>query len=162
MAIRNILIYPDEALSKKSHTVVKFDQRLKRLIEDMKDTLADANGVGLAAPQVGVLRRVVIVDAGDGAVTLVNPEIIASSGEQDGCEGCLSVPGRWGMVKRPNVVTVRAQDEDGNYFEMTGEGLKARAFCHELDHLEGRVFLPLVSEFVDPEETDAVQEEEGR
>lgn len=159
MAIRNILTIPDEGLTKKSHKVTKFDERLCRLIDDMKDTLDKARGVGLAAPQVGVLRCVAIVEGDEGLIELVNPEIICEDGEQDDVEGCLSVPGQCGYVKRPMKVTVRAQDRNGEFFEITGEGLTARAFCHEIDHLKGQVFLPLVSEFVDID--DIKDEDEG-
>ena len=130
MALRTILTDGDPALHKACRPVTNFDQRLHDLLDDLKETLANANGAGLAAPQVGILRRaVVVVDAEDNMLELVNPEIISQEGEQEGFEGCLSVPGRWGVVKRPMKVRVRAQDRDGNWYEVEGEELTARAFC---------------------------------
>ena len=152
MALRNILTEEDPTLHKVSRVVTKFDDRLHELIDDMIETLHNANGVGLAAPQVGVLRRVVVVDAGDEVLELINPEIIAQSGEQTGMEGCLSVPGKYGIVTRPNDVTVRAQDRDGNWFEVEGEELIARAFCHELEHLDGHLYTEKVERFLTEEE----------
>ncbi len=141
--VRKILELGDETLRKSSKPVPKFDLRLWLLLRDMAETMRKADGVGLAAPQVGILRRVVVIDVGDehGLIELVNPEIIAAEGEQAGAEGCLSVPGRRGYVVRPNRVTVRAQDRKGKPFEITGEGLLARAFCHELDHLDGVMYV---------------------
>ena len=140
--IRKIVKLGDEVLRKESKPMQKFDLRLWLLLRDMADTMNKAEGVGLAAPQVGILRRVVVIDVGDenGLIELINPEIIAQEGEQEGSEGCLSAPGRRGYVKRPNKVTVRAQDRKGKFFEITGEGLLARAFCHELDHLDGILY----------------------
>ena len=140
--VRKILQFGDETLRKTSKPMQKFDLRLWLLLRDMADTMNKAEGVGLAAPQVGILRRVVVIDVGDenGLIELINPEIIAQEGEQEGSEGCLSAPGRRGYVKRPNKVTVRAQDRKGKFFEITGEGLLARAFCHELDHLDGILY----------------------
>ena len=140
--VRKILQFGDETLRKISKPMQKFDVRLWLLLRDMADTMNKAEGVGLAAPQVGILRRVVVIDIGDenGLIELINPEIIAQEGEQEGSEGCLSAPGRRGYVKRPNKVTVRAQDRKGKFFEITGEGLLARAFCHELDHLDGILY----------------------
>ena len=140
--VRKILELGDETLRKTSKPMPKFDLRLWLLLRDMADTMNKAEGVGLAAPQVGILRRVVVIDIGDenGLIELINPEIIAQEGEQEGSEGCLSAPGRRGYVKRPNKVTVRAQDRKGKFFELTGEGLLARAFCHELDHLDGILY----------------------
>lgn len=146
MAIREILTDKDPALHKKCHPVTQFDEKLGMLMDDLRQTLAQANGAGLAAPQVGILRRaVVVVDAEDNMLELINPEIIAQEGEQDGLEGCLSLPGQWGFVKRPMKVTVKAQDRYGQWFEATGEEIVARCFCHELEHLDGHVF----SEHVD-------------
>ena len=119
MAIRNIVKFGDEVLEKECRDVVKFDRRLHQLLDDMKETLADANGAGLAAPQVGVLRKLCVVDVGEGPIELINPEIIATEGEQTGLEGCLSNPGEWGIVTRPQKVTVRAQDRNGDWFEAT-------------------------------------------
>lgn len=124
-----------------SRPVTEITPRILTLLDDMAETMYAANGCGLAAPQVGVLRRVVVIDTGDGLMELINPKIIAAEGEQRESEGCLSVPGEWGITKRPAKVIVRAQDRNGNYFEKTGEGLLARAFCHELDHLDGKLFI---------------------
>lgn len=140
MGIRNIRINDDPILKKKSRPIDKFDERLYRLLDDMKDTLHRADGSGLAAVQVGALRRVVIVDCGDGLLELINPELVEQSGEQYEVEGCLSLPGRSGITVRPKNVRVRAQDREGNWREYLGEGLKARAFCHELDHLDGHLY----------------------
>lgn len=161
MALRTIVTEGDSVLNKKCRPVTKFDDRLHMLLDDMTDTLLEAGGVGLAAPQVGVLRRVVVIDLDeDGILELINPEIIETSGEQDGMEGCLSVPGKWGMVKRPNIVKVRAQDRDGEWFEAEGEELIARCFCHEIDHLDGRLYTELVYRFLTQEEVDAMRAEE--
>ena len=140
MALRNIVKLGDPVLYKKSRIVENFDEKLSVLIDDMIDTLVDANGVGLAAVQVGILKRVVIVDIGEGVMELVNPEITLEEGEQEESEGCLSLPGKWGVTKRPMKVQVKAQDRNGNWQVFTGEGLKARAFCHEIDHLDGVLF----------------------
>ena len=161
MALRNIVTVGDSVLTKVSRPVTKFDRRLHQLLDDMTETLEDAGGVGLAAPQVGVLRRAVVVDTGeDGILELVNPEIIAQSGEQSGLEGCLSVPGEYGIVTRPNEVTVRAQDRDGNWFEAEGEGLIARCFCHELAHLEGQLYTAVAERMLTKEELQAMAEQQ--
>lgn len=152
MAIRNILKVGDPILTKKCRTVEKIDDRILTLLDDMADTLYESGGVGLAAPQVGVLRRVVVIDTGDSLLELINPEIISSEGEQTDAEGCLSYPGKYGYVTRPNKVTLRAMDRNGDIKEYTGEGLLARAFCHETDHLEGKMFMDLVTEWVEDEE----------
>ena len=141
MALRKILTQGDPVLNKRAHAVTSFDRRLGDLIDDMRETLADADGVGLAAPQIGILRRVVVVvDGNEEMLELVNPELIAQEGEQEGFEGCLSVPGRWGIVKRPMKARVRAQDRNGNFFEAEGEEIVARCFCHEIEHLDGHLF----------------------
>ena len=140
MATRNIITEGNPTLSKTCRPVTAFDDRLATLIDDMKETLAQANGVGLAAPQVGILRRVVVVDSGEEVLELVNPKILEQSGEQDGLEGCLSVPGQFGMVKRPNYVKLEAQDRHGDWYEYEGEELIARCFCHELEHLDGHLY----------------------
>lgn len=140
MAIRNIVPFGEDVLEKECRKVEVFDDRLHALLDDMLETLDDVNGAGLAAPQVGVLRQICIVDVGDGPIELINPEIIHTEGEQTGYEGCLSYPDRWGVVTRPMKVTVRAQNRNGEWFEATGEGLCARAFCHETDHLHGVLF----------------------
>lgn len=152
MALRKILTDKDPALHKTCRPVEKFDGRLHRLIDDMRDTLVEANGVGLAAPQVGILRRVVIVDTGEEILELVNPTMLETSGEQEGAEGCLSVPGKYGLVKRPNFAKVRAQDRYGDWFEAEGEELIARCFCHELDHLDGIVYTEVMERFLTEEE----------
>ena len=145
----------EPALHKVCKPVEKFDFKLHKLMDDMAETLAEANGVGLAAPQVGILRRVVIVDTGEEILELVNPTLLETSGEQIGAEGCLSVPGKYGLVKRPNYAKVRAQDRDGNWFEAEGEELIARCFCHELDHLDGIVYTEVMERFLTEEELAA-------
>ncbi len=140
MAIRKIVTLGDEVLRKKSRPVVKFDEKLAVLLDDMRDTMIKAEGVGLAAVQVGVLRRAIVIDVGDGLIELINPEIIETSGEQTGDEGCLSLPGQYGLVKRPNYVKLRAQNRKGQWRLYEGTELKARCFCHEIDHLEGIVY----------------------
>ena len=140
MALRNIRINDDPILRKRSREVENFDERLFILLDDMKDTLYKAEGCGLAAVQVGVLKRVVIIDVGDGLMELINPEIVYTSGEQYEYEGCLSIPGKSAITKRPMTVKVKAQDRNGKWCLYTGSGLKARAFCHELDHLDGHLY----------------------
>lgn|SRR3712207_109749 len=144
MAIRNVMKMGDPVLNKKAKPVVNFDEKLHILLDDMADTMYDEDGVGLAAPQVGILRRAVIVDVGTGLIELINPTIIESSGEQTDVEGCLSVEDYVAEVTRPNYVKVKAQDRYGKEFEIEGEGFMARAFCHELDHLEGVLFVERV------------------
>ena len=157
MAIRKIVeMGKDDILRKHSRPVIKFDRRLGVLLDDMADTMYEADGVGLAAPQVGVLKRAVVIDVGEGKLELVNPEIVWSEGEVIGAEGCLSVPGRRGTVKRPEKVRVTAQDRKGNPIEVEGEGLLAVCLCHELDHLEGVLYVDKMIEDV----TDQMQEEE--
>ena len=159
MGLRKILTDKDPALHKVCRPVEKFDGRLHKLLGDMKETLANANGVGLAAPQVGILRRVVLVDTGDEVLELINPSLLETSGEQEGAEGCLSVPGKYGLVKRPNYAKVRAQDRYGNWFEAEGEELIARCFCHELDHLDGILYTEVMERFLTEEELAAQEEE---
>ena len=161
MALRTIVTEGDSVLHKHCRPVTSFDGRLHELIDDMRETLLEADGVGLAAPQVGVLRRVVLVletNVPEGGepyiIELVNPEITACEGGQTGPEGCLSVPGRFGLVTRPMTVTVRAQDRDGKAFELTGTGITARAFCHEVDHLDGIMFTELASRMLTDEELE--------
>lgn len=149
MAIRNIVTIGDDILKKRCRMVENFDKRLHTLLDDMKDTLVKAEGIGLAAPQVGILKRVVIVDVGDGLIELINPVIVDQSGEQTEVEGCLSCPGQAGITVRPMSVTVKAFDRNGNEFTVSGEGLKARAFCHELDHLEGILFIDKAIQMID-------------
>ena len=140
MALRNIVKLGDPILNKTSRKIEKFDDRLAILIDDMFETMYQANGVGLAAVQVGMLKRVVVIDIGDGPMELVNPEITMREGEQRESEGCLSLPGKYGVTVRPMKVQVKAQDRNGKWHVFTGEGLKARAFCHEIDHLDGILF----------------------
>ena len=152
MGLRKILTDKEPALHSVCKPVVNFDNRLHKLLDDMAETLEKANGVGLAAPQVGILRRVVIVDTGEEILELVNPTMLETSGEQVGAEGCLSVPGKYGLVKRPNVAKVRAQDRYGEWYEVEGEELIARCFCHELDHLDGIVYTEVMERFLTEEE----------
>ena len=144
MARRTIRVQGDSVLTKKSRTVDKMTPRIGELITDMLDTMYDAMGVGLAAPQVGILKRIVVIDVGEGPIVLINPEILETSGEQTGDEGCLSVPGMAGQVTRPNYVKVKALDVNMNEQIYEGEGLLARAFCHEIDHLDGKMYTELV------------------
>ena len=161
MALRTIITEGDPVLNKVCRPVEKFDERLHILLDDMKETLIDSNGVGLAAPQVGILRRVALVmDPEDNIIELINPTIIHEEGEQTGLEGCLSVPGKYGVVTRPMKVTVRAQDRNGNAFEVSGEEITARCFCHELAHLDGHLFVELAEELYTPEDLDAMAEED--
>ena len=155
MGLRKILTDKEPALHKLCKPVVNFDAKLFKLLDDMKETLQDANGVGLAAPQVGILRRVVLVDTGEEVLELVNPELLETYGEQEGAEGCLSVPGKYGLVKRPYYAKVRAQDRHGEWFECEGEELIARCFCHELDHLDGIVYTEVMERFLTEEELEA-------
>ena len=144
MALRTIRVQGDSVLTKKSRTVDKMTPRIGELITDMLDTMYDAMGVGLAAPQVGILKRIVVIDVGEGPFVLINPEILETSGEQTGDEGCLSVPGMAGQVTRPNYVKVKALDVNMEEQIYEGEGLLARAFCHEIDHLDGKMYTELV------------------
>ena len=143
MAIRKIREIGDEVLTKQCKDVTKMTLRTKILINDMLDTMYEAMGVGLAAPQVGILKRIVTIDVGEGPIVLINPEIMEVSGEQTGEEGCLSVPGKYGIVTRPDYVKVKALNEEMQEIELEGEGLLARAFCHEIDHLEGKMYVEL-------------------
>ena len=166
MALRNIVTKEDKILYKVCRPVVKFNDRLHQLLDDMADTLAKANGVGLAAPQVGVLRRAVLVletnvgeDEEEFVIELINPEILETSGEQIGGEGCLSVPGEYGVVRRPSYVKVKAQNRFGEWFEYEGEGLTARCICHELEHLDGHLFLEKCERMLTEEEISGPAEE---
>ena len=154
MGLRKILTDKDPALHKVCRPVEKFDARLHKLLDDMVETLVDSGGVGLAAPQIGILRRVVVVDTGEEVLELVNPTLLETDGEQVGPEGCLSVPGKYGLVKRPYWAKVRAQDRDGNWYEAEGEELIARCFCHELDHLDGIVYTEVMERFLTEEELE--------
>ncbi len=159
--LREIVTQGDEVLNKKCHAVTQFDAKLHTLLDDMTETLRDSNGVGLAAPQVGILRRVVVViNEADEVIELVNPEIVATSGEQEGWEGCLSIPGMYGWVKRPMRVRVRAQDRNGKTFEVEDEGLTGRCFCHELEHLDGHLFDEHCDRLYSVDELNRMEEEE--
>lgn len=158
MGLRKILTDEDPALHKTCKPVVNFDNRLHTLLDDMRQTLIDSGGVGLAAPQVGILRRVVLVDVETEILELINPTLVETSGEQIGAEGCLSVPGRYGLVKRPNYAKVRAQDRNGNWYEAEGEELIARCFCHELDHLDGIIYTEIMDRFLTDEELQFSEE----
>ncbi len=159
MALRNIVTERDPMLRKVSRPVEKFDRRLWTLLDDMADTMYDADGCGIAGVQVGVLRRVFVVDTGEGLTEYINPEILRRSGEQDGMEGCLSSPGEYGLVVRPEKVTVRAQDRHGEWFEQEAEGLPARAICHEYDHLDGHIFKDITHHMLTEEELQKLDEE---
>ncbi len=159
MGLRKILTDQEPALHKPCREVTAFDGKLHKLLEDMKETLVDSGGVGLAAPQVGILRRVVVVDVGDEILELVNPSLMETDGEQEGPEGCLSVPGKYGLVKRPYYAKVTAQDRYGDWFEAEGEELIARCFCHELDHLDGIVYTEIMERFLTDEELVYDEEE---
>ena len=152
MGLRKILTDKEPALHKTCRPVTEFDAKLHKLLDDMQETLEEANGVGLAAPQVGILRRVVIVDTGDGILELINPTLVETDGEQEGAEGCLSVPGKYGWVTRPYYAKVRAQDRFGEWFEAEGEELIARCFCHELDHLDGILYTQVMERFLTEDE----------
>ena len=157
MGLRKILTTKDPALHKVCKPVTAFDEKLHKLLDDMRETLIDSNGVGLAAPQVGILRRIFLVDVGlDGEqiIEFINPEILETEGEQEGAEGCLSVPGKYGLVRRPYWVKVRAQDRNGDWFEVEGEELIGRCFCHEYDHLDGIVYTEVMERFLTQEELD--------
>ena len=153
MALRRIVLQGEDCLTKVCRPVTDFDNRLHILLNDMADTLLDSGGVGLAAPQVGILRRVCVVqNENDEIIELINPEIVCTQGEQTGLEGCLSVPGKFGVVTRPEVVRVRAQDRDGNYFEVEDCDLTARCFCHEIEHLDGHLFVEHTDHLLTEEE----------
>ena len=151
MGLRKILTDKDPALHKVCKPMVNFDGRLYKLLDDMRETLIDSGGVGLAAPQVGILRRVVLVDTGEEILELINPTLVETDGEQEGPEGCLSVPGKYGLVKRPYYAKVRAQDRHGNWYEAEGEELIARCFCHQLDHLDGIVYTQVMERLLTDE-----------
>lgn len=160
MALRKIICIEDELLRKHSREVERFDGRLFSLLDDMAETMYDANGVGLAAPQVAVLRRAIVMDCGDGLIELINPELLETEGEQDGPEGCLSVPGRSGMVKRAAKVRVRFQDRNGEWQELEGEGLLARCIQHEMDHLDGKMYVDIMYREIFPDESEEDEDAE--
>lgn len=159
MALRKILSDVEPALHKVCKPVENFDSKLHKLLDDMRETLIESGGVGLAAPQVGILRRVVLVDNGEEILELVNPTLLETDGEQEGPEGCLSVEGKYGLVKRPYYAKVRAQDRNGNWYEAEGEELTARCFCHELDHLDGIVYTEVMERFLTDKELQEFCEE---
>ena len=163
MALRKIVLQGDDCLKKVCRPVTDFNARLHTLLDDMTETLIDSGGVGLAAPQVGILRRLcVVMNEDDEVIELINPEIIATEGEQTGLEGCLSVPGKYGVVTRPYVVRVRAQDRNGAFFEVEDEALTARCFCHELEHLDGHLFIEHTDHLLSEEELEAyIREQEA-
>lgn len=152
MALRNIRTLGDDILRKKCRPVDTIDERTLTLLDDMAETMYEANGVGLAAPQIGILKRIVVIDIGEGLIELINPEIVSVEGSIKDLEGCLSVPGKCGYVVRPEKVTVTALDRNGDKIVITGEGLLAKAFCHEIDHLDGIVFVDKVTEYVELED----------
>lgn len=152
MALRKIVLQGEPCLTKVCRPVTEFNGRLHTLLDDLKDTLLDSGGVGLAAPQVGILRRVVVIDVGDGIIELVNPRILRTAGSETTSEGCLSFPGEYGLVERPTEVEIEAEDRHGKTFRMTGHDLLARAFCHETDHLDGKVFKTIAIEMLDEED----------
>ena len=158
MGLRKILTVKEPALHKVCRPVESFDWRLRKLLDDMRETLIESGGVGLAAPQVGILRRVVLVDNGEEILELVNPTLVETDGEQTGAEGCLSIPGKYGLVKRPYYAKVRAQDRDGNWYEAEGEEIVARCFCHELDHLDGIVYTEVMERYLTDEELGSDEE----
>ncbi len=161
MAVRPIIYYPDPILYKKCHPVTKFDKKLGNILTDMTQTMLDANGVGLAGPQIGYMRRVcVVLDTldNDRIIEMVNPEVVETEGEQTGSEGCLSFPNKFGMVTRPRIVTVRAQDRNGEWFTVKSQDLTARAFLHEIDHLDGHVFTEKVTEYIHYDEEEDEEE----
>lgn len=161
MAIREIIKEGDPILNKKCHLVTRFDQKLWDLIDDMRETLTKANGMGLAAPQLGILRRVVLVMNEDGEyMELINPEVLDSDGEQTALEGCLSIPGYWGEVTRPSWVKVRAQNRKGEAFEVEGTDVTARCFCHEIDHLDGHLYNELCDRIYSAKELEEMEQEE--
>lgn len=160
MALRKIMTNKEPQLHQVCRPVTEFNSRLHRLLDDMHETLEEAQGAGLAAPQVGILRRVVVVNIDDEVLELVNPVLLETSGEQEGPEGCLSVPGKWGLVKRPWYAKVKAQDRYGNWFEAEGEEIVARCFCHELEHLDGHLYTERVTRWMTDEEVQAYYDEE--
>ena len=159
MGLRKILTDKDPALHKVCKPVENFDAKLHKLLDDMRDTLIDSEGVGLAAPQIGILRRVVLVDNGEEILELINPVLLETDGEQVGPEGCLSVPGKYGLVKRPYYAKVRAQDRNGDWYEAEGEELTARCFCHELDHLDGIIYTEVMERYLSEDELVYDEEE---
>ena len=161
MALRKIVLKTDEVLRKRCKNVEVFDEKLGILLDDMAETMYKSNGVGLAAPQVGILRRAVVVDVGEGLVELINPEITKSKGTQRDIEGCLSCPEDWGYVVRPLEITVKAQDRTGKNIQLKLKEFFARAVCHELDHLDGKLFIDIADEMVNPDDLEEERKKSG-
>lgn len=158
MAIRRIVKRGDPILRKRSREIIEINDRILGIIEDMAETLYKENGLGIAAPQIGILKRIVVIDTGEGLIELINPVILSIEGEQENTEGCLSVPGEFGLVKRPACVKIKALNRNGKRIELVGDGMLARAFCHEIDHLEGRLFTDIAIEIYSQEEIDDMED----
>jgi len=158
MAVRRIVKNGDPVLRKRSREVVEINERIGQIIDDMTETLHKENGLGIAAPQIGILKRIVVIDVGEGPFELINPVIVTSEGEQEGIEGCLSVPGEFGKVKRPAFVKIKALNRKGKRIEKTGDALLARAFCHEINHLDGSLFIDLATEMYTQDEYEQMEE----
>ena len=158
MAIRRVVKNGDPLLRKRAREIIEINERIIGIIEDMTETLYKENGIGIAAPQIGILKRIVVIDNGDGPIELINPVILSSEGVQEGTEGCLSVPGQFGLVKRPAYVRIKALDRNGKRVELLGDGMLARAFCHEIDHLEGKLFIDIATEMYSQEEIDNMED----
>ncbi|MEI6602549.1 MAG: peptide deformylase [Clostridia bacterium] len=157
MAIRRVVKQGDPILRKRSREIIEINQRIIEIIEDMTETLYKENGIGIAAPQIGILKRIVVIDQGDGPIELINPVMLSCEGEQEGTEGCLSVPGEFGLVKRPACVRIKALNRKGKRIELIGDGMLARAFCHEIDHLDGKLFVDIATEMYSQEEIDQME-----
>ena len=158
MAIRRIVKQGDPILRKRSREIIEINDRIFEIIEDMTETLYKENGLGIAAPQIGILKRIVVIDTGEGLIELINPVILSTEGEQENTEGCLSVPGEFGLVKRPACVKIKALNKNGKRIELVGNGVLARAICHEIDHLEGRLFTDIAIEMYSQEEIDDMED----
>ena len=157
MAIRRIVKNGDPVLRKRSREIIEINERIIEIIEDMTETLYKENGIGIAAPQIGILKRIVVIDNGDGPIELINPVILSSEGVQEATEGCLSVPGQFGLVNRPAYVRIKALNRKGKRIELMGDGVLARAFCHEIDHLDGKLFIDIATEMYSQEEIDQME-----
>jgi len=158
MAIRRVVRHGDPILRKRSREVIEINERIIEIIEDMTETLYKENGIGIAAPQIGILKRIVVIDNGDGPIELINPVLLSCEGSQEGAEGCLSVPGEFGLVERPACVRIKALNRKGKRIELLGDGMLARAFCHEIDHLDGKLFIDIATEMYTQEEIDKMGE----
>ena len=157
MAIRRVVKQGDPILRKRSREIIEINQRIIEIIEDMTETLYKENGIGIAAPQIGILKRIVVIDQGDGPIELINPVMLSCEGEQEGTEGCLSVPGEFGLVRRPACVRIKALNRKGKRVELIGDGMLARAFCHEIDHLDGKLFVDIATEMYSQEDIDQME-----